>query len=119
MNVQMQKANMLAENLNDFIYFVNKNKNNNHLFNLDRLYHIQLLIEEHRLQILSDELKRINQFSWDEKYSHYLIDQITKALSIINDYVAIFENDLFMLTGRLYSLKNYVLMLEKTEKSII
>jgi hypothetical protein len=119
MNVQMEKANMLAKGMNEFIAFVYKHLKNKHssLINLDKLYHIKLLIEEHKLQILADELKRINQFTWDEKYSYYLINQFNKALTIIDDYVAIYENDLYMLTGRLYTLKNLVLMFEKTEES--
>jgi hypothetical protein len=114
MDIQMQKANMLAENMNDFIAFVSKNyKNkNSFLINLDRLYHINLLIEEHKLQILADELKRINQFTWDEKYTYYLVDRFKKALTIINEYVAIYENDLFMITGRLYTLKNLTSLFE-------
>ena len=115
MDIQMQKANLLAENMSEFLKFVNKHDKNSTLFNHDRLYHIKLLIEEHKLQILADELKRINQFSWDEKYSFYLIGQFTNALTIIDDYVAIYETDLFMLSARIYTLKSLSLSFEKTE----
>ena len=120
MNIQMQKANLLAEKMNKFIALVYKHLSNKQspLINPDKLYHIKLLIEEHKLQVLADELKRINQFTWDEQYSYYLIGQMNKALTIIADYAAIYENDLFMLSGRLYTLKNLVLMFEKTGESI-
>ncbi|WP_144552252.1 hypothetical protein [Bacillus sp. X1(2014)] len=108
MKFEMQKANLLAENINGFITYVQKchvNKNSNR-FTLDKLYQIKLFIEEYKFQILADELIRINKFDWDEKYTYYLVDQFIKGLKIIDEYVKNHYNDLFLLTGRLYTLNN-------------
>ena len=108
MNFEMQKANLLAENIKEFIKFVYKNYENkaHTIVNMDKLYHVKLLVEEHRFQLLADELTRINKFSWDEKYTYYLVDRFETGLSIIDDYVHYYENDLFMISARVYTLKN-------------
>ena len=108
MNFEMQKANMLAENINGFIKYVRRNheSKNPFRFNSDKLYQIKLLVEEFEFQILSDELLRINQFSWDEKYTYLLIDRFKKGMNIIDEYVKNNYNDLFLLTPKLYTLKN-------------
>ncbi|CAM3584821.1 hypothetical protein GCM10009865_30110 [Aeromicrobium ponti] len=107
MNFEMQKANLLAENINDFINFVEKNLDNN-IFNLDRnkLYQIKLIVEDYKFHILAAELLRINRFTWDEKYTHLLVDRFRKGLSIIDEFIERNYNDLFMVTGRIYTLKN-------------
>ncbi len=104
----MQKANMLAEHMNGFIQFVNKSvaDHNSFKFNSDKLYQIKLLIEEFRFQILADELLRINHFDWDEKYTYYLVDRFKEGFGIIEEYVQNHYDDLFLLSARLYTLKN-------------
>ncbi|MED3564033.1 hypothetical protein, partial [Bacillus xiapuensis] len=108
MNFEMQKALMLAENINDFIKFVHhqyENKNRTRV-EKDKIYQIKLLIEDFKFQVIADELHRINQYSWDEKYTLYLVDGFNKGISIIDEYVKNNYNDLFIFTGRLYTLKN-------------
>jgi hypothetical protein len=108
MNLEMQKANMLAENINDFIKYVQKShKNKNPLrFNPDKVFQIKLFTDEFKFQILADELLRINQYDWDGKYTHYLVDQFNKGIDIIEEYVQNNYDDLFLFTARLYTLKN-------------
>ena len=112
----MQKAIMLAENINDFIKYVhNSHENKNSFrFNIDKLYQIKLIIDEFKFQILADEILRINQFSWDEKYTYLLVDRFIEGLSIIDEYVKNNYSDLFLLTARLYTLKNLSLSFSRT-----
>ncbi|MFD0825536.1 hypothetical protein ACT8ZR_07665 [Neobacillus sp. M.A.Huq-85] len=108
MKFEMQKALMLAENINDFIKFVQKNYENKDRSRVekDKIYQIKLLIEDFKFQIIADELIRINQFSWDEKYTLYLVDGFNKGISIIDEYVKNNYHELFIFTARLYTLKN-------------
>jgi hypothetical protein len=103
----MQKAIILAQNINGFIKFVQSQKNkNNFRIDSDKLYQVKLFIEEFKFQILADELLRINQFDWDGKYTHYLVDKFQQGINIIDEYVKNNYNDLFILSARLYTLKN-------------
>ncbi|NRD79176.1 hypothetical protein HPT25_17600 [Bacillus sp. BRMEA1] len=112
---EMQKANMLAENINSFIRYVNKNYvDHNSLYtNRDKLYQIKLLIEEFRFQIIADELLRINQYSWDERNTHLLVDQFINGLQTIDEYVKHHYHDLFLLSARLETLKSLSLAFSK------
>lgn len=114
MNFEMQKAIMLAEQINDFIQYVQSNfKIKDSLYpNKDRIYQIKLWMEEYKFQIIADELLRINQFSWDEKYTYYLVDQFQKGINIIDEYVSKNYDDLFLFTARLYTLKNVIQLLQ-------
>lgn len=118
MNFEMQKANLLAENIKEFIKFVNKSYENkaSTMINMEKLYHIKLLIDEHKFKLLADELTRINKFSWDEKYTYYLVDRFQAGLSIIDDYVQYHENDLFMISARVYTLKSLCGAFNKMQK---
>ncbi|MCL6572211.1 MAG: hypothetical protein K6T88_11090 [Bacillus sp. (in: Bacteria)] len=115
MNFEMQKAIMLAEQINGFIQYVQRNyKTNTSLYsNKNKIYQIKLWMEDFQFQILADELIRINQFSWDEKYTYYLVDQFRKGITIIDEYVSNNYNDLFLFTARLYTLKNLSQLLQK------
>lgn len=108
MNFQRQKAILLAENINGLIKFVQKSHENKNDFRIhsEKLYQIKLIMEDFKFQIIADELMRINQFDWDEKYTHHLVDQFNKGMSIIEKYVKNSYNDLFLITARLYTLKN-------------
>jgi hypothetical protein len=109
MNFEMQKAIMLAGNIIGFIKYVLKrheNSKNSFILNPDKVYQIKLLVEEFKFQILADELLRINKFSWDEKYTHYLVDRFNEGINIIDEYVQNNYDDLFIFTARIYTLKN-------------
>lgn len=117
MKFEMQKAIMLAENINEFIKFVKKNDEtrNSIILNRDKLYQIKLLIKEFKFQIIADELLRINQFYWDEKYTNILVEQFIQGINIIDEYVENNYNDLFIFSARIYTLKNLSLPFRKIE----
>lgn len=108
MNFEMQKANMLAENINSFIRFVHKNYQNKPVINKnrDKWYQIKLLIEEYQFQIISDELFRINQYSWDEKYTHLLVDRLKKGMDVLDEYIKNNYEVLYILTARMHTLRS-------------
>ncbi|MFE4521098.1 hypothetical protein ACFRCQ_02950 [Cytobacillus firmus] len=107
MQYEMEIANLLAENINDFIAFINKNLERNIFYmDTDKLQKIKLIAEDYKFHILAEELIRINRFVWDPKYTNYLVNQFLKGLIIIDEYVQRNYNSLYMLTGRLYTLKN-------------
>ncbi|MFJ7511888.1 hypothetical protein ACIQW7_20870 [Peribacillus simplex] len=120
MNFEMQIANMLAKNINGFITFVrenHENENNCFCLNRDKLYQLKLLVEEFKFQVLADELKRINRFTWDENYTHLLVDRFRKGMGIIEEYVENNYSDLFIFTARLYTLNSLSLTFCKEEES--
>jgi hypothetical protein len=114
MQYEMEKANLLAGNIKNFIAFINKNLEKN-IFYMDtgKLRQIQLIAEDFKFHILADELIRINRFVWDPKYTKYLVDRFVKGLTIIDEYVQRNYNSLFMVTGRLYTLKNLCSLFSK------
>ncbi|WP_342430735.1 hypothetical protein [Neobacillus sp. FSL H8-0543] len=111
----MQKAIMLAENINGFIKFVHNKKTVS--LNSDKLYQVKLIMEDFKFQILADELLRINQFDWDEKYTLLLVDRFISGMNIIEEYVKNNYNDLFILSARIHTLKSLSLSLSQ-KKSI-
>jgi hypothetical protein len=117
MNFDMKIANLLAESLNGFVKFVYKCFDNKSRFiiNPDKLYQIKLFVEEFKFQLLADELHRINQFSWNEKYTHLLVERFRKGIYVIDEYVERNYDDLFIFTARLHTLKNLSLLLTKEE----
>ncbi|MBY0147096.1 hypothetical protein [Neobacillus niacini] len=107
MNFERQKAMALAKNIKEFIEFIHRQKNqNNFRIDTDKLFQVKLWIEEFKFQILADELIRINQFDWDGKYTFYLVDRFQQGITIIDEYVKNNYHELFILTARLYTLKN-------------
>ena len=121
MKYEMQKAIMLAENINDFIEYVQKSHENKNRFRFhpDKLYQVKLLVEEFKFQIIADELLRINQYSWDRKYTHYLVDHFSKGLEIINEFVEKNYEELFLITARLYILKNLSQTFTRMEREVL
>lgn len=117
MNFNMKIANLLAENINGFIAFVYKNQRNksSYILNTDKLYQIRLFVEEFKLQIIADELQRINKFCWNEKYSHLLVEDFRKGIDVIGEYVERNYDDLFIFTGRIHTLKSLIRSLREEE----
>src|SRR3954468_9208102 len=114
MNFNMRIANLLAENINRFIEFVySQDKKRSFILNTDKLYQIRLFVEEFKLQLLADELQRINQFSWNEKYTHLLVERFRKGIDVIDEYVERNYDHLFIFTARLHTLKSLSLLLRK------
>ena len=107
MNIEMQKANLLADHIDAFIKYVDKCYRSHTVYwNTDKWYQIKLWIEEYKMNMIVAELYRINRFSWDEKYTLYLVRQFQKGFKNIEEYVNHHYHDLFLITGRLHTLKN-------------
>lgn len=105
MNHEMSKALLLSENIKGFIDFVQKPKPSS-ILNPDKIYQVKLFMEEYKFKILADELHRINQFEWDGKYTYYLVNCFNMGITTIDEFVNKNYEDLFILTARLYTLKN-------------
>jgi hypothetical protein len=108
MSFEMQKALLLAENIHEFIKFVNScyEGRSKIILNKDKLYQIKLFIEEFKFHILADELHRINQFEWDGRYTHLLVDRFIEGMNVIDEYTKRNYDDLFMISARIYTLMN-------------
>ncbi len=100
---------MLAENIDGFVKFVQlnyENRNKSYIENPDKVYQLKLLVEEYKFQLLADELWRINQFVWNEKYTMILVNSFRDGMTVIDEYVERNYNDLFIFTPRLDTLKS-------------
>ncbi|THE13049.1 hypothetical protein E1I69_09265 [Bacillus timonensis] len=109
MSYEMRIATMLADQVDGFIQFVQENydhKHKSYVENPDKLYQVKLLIDEYKFQLNAAELRRINRFSWNEKYTYLLVEDVKKGLGVIEEYVKRNYNDLFILTGRLHTLRS-------------
>ncbi|ULT59026.1 hypothetical protein L1999_11070 [Neobacillus drentensis] len=117
MKFERQKAIMLAETIHEFIKYVRKSHENKNSFrfNIDKLYQVNLLVEEYKFQMIADELMRINQYSWDGKYTYYLVDGFKKGIDVIDDYVRNNYEELYLLTARLYPLKDLLQLFNRIE----
>lgn len=112
MNYYMRVANLLAENINGFIEFVQVNWRDKSclIVNEDKWYQVTLFVEEYKLRVIADELERINRFCWNESYTTLLVDDLKKALQVISEFVERNYADLFFLTARLHTLKNLTIV---------
>ena len=115
MNGNMKIANMLADNINGFVKLVyeSERKKSPFIVHLDKLYQLRLFVEEYKFQLTAEELHRINQFCWNEQYTYWLVDDFRKGLDVIEEYVQRNKEDLFLFSGRIYTLRNLCLLLRK------
>jgi len=99
LNFDMIKAKMLAEHIRGFMDYVNKSyqENNTHLSHPEKLYRLKHVTDEFKINIIADELIRINRFVYDKKYTAELVNDFRKATN---------EDDLFIFTPRLYTLRS-------------
>jgi hypothetical protein len=114
---ERQKAMMLAEQIRGLIDFVQKTyENPNNLYlDKDKWFQIKLIIEDFKFSIIADELKRVNEYDWDGKYTYYLVDHFTKGFYIIDEYVNNHYDELFLLTARLHALRSQLVLFHKNE----
>ncbi|MEK5440947.1 hypothetical protein [Fredinandcohnia sp. FSL W7-1320] len=118
MSYKMRIATMLADQIDGFIQLVQENyesKHKTYIENPDKWYQVKLLIEEFKFQLNASELRRINRFSWNEKYTILLVDDVQKGLDVIEEYVVRNYDELFILTGRLHTLRSFCTSLKKGE----
>ncbi|MBB6444311.1 hypothetical protein [Bacillus benzoevorans] len=108
LDFDQMKANLLAENIRGFFEYVQKSyrENNTNLSHPDQLYRLKNLVEEFKLNIIADELLRINRFLFDEKYTTELVNDFRRAIAIIGEYIDINKDELFIFTPRLHTLRS-------------
>ncbi|MDZ5472264.1 hypothetical protein SM124_10945 [Bacillus sp. 31A1R] len=108
MNVQMEKATLLAEQLKSFIDLVYRsyNKETHFEFHHDKVYRLKSLVDEYRFNIISEELLRVNKFVWDEKVTPVLVDRVKEKLVTIDEYVESNYQDLYLFSVRLSNIKS-------------
>ncbi|WP_231505540.1 hypothetical protein [Bacillus sp. EB01] len=104
MESKMRKAILLSENIEAFVKFISKHQEGNLVLEKDKLYQLKLFLEEHKFLMIADELKRINQFDWDEKYTLYLIGLFKKGLAPISEYIERNYSELFLFSARVHTL---------------
>ncbi|MGN1402044.1 MAG: hypothetical protein ACI4XL_11120 [Bacillus sp. (in: firmicutes)] len=110
MDCRMAMANLLADNVDGFIQFVSHNLNNESVFVKDtnKIIQLSLLINEYKFQLVSDELHRINQFHWNEKYTHLLAEDLLRGVTVIDEFVERNNQELFIFSARLHTIKNLI-----------
>ncbi|MFS0782580.1 hypothetical protein [Bacillus sp. 1P06AnD] len=116
MDFKMKKAILLAENLKDFVAFIYtfQGKKLSSLLHMDKLVQVRLLAEEYQFQIIADELERINQFSWNGKYTHLLVEELQEGINVIAEYAERNYDDLFLFTARIDTLKKLIVLVRES-----
>jgi len=109
MELERQKASLLATNLKSFVEFVDHiyYSPNKHLSHPDKLFRLKLIVDEYRLGTIADELMRVNKHAWDERSSPFLIDRFVTSWGNVTEYMENNLNDLYIFSGRVYTLTNY------------
>lgn len=116
MNSRMQIANLLADQVDNFIEFVKgQEKKKSLVLNQDKWYQVRLFLEEFRFSLVADELHRINTFSWNESYTILLVNDILNGTAVIEEFAERNYDDLFLLTAKLFTIKELCRLLKKSE----
>ncbi|WP_409250642.1 hypothetical protein V1502_10720 [Bacillus sp. SCS-153A] len=108
MNFKLERAKLLAVNLQGFIDLVNRTYEQHPFFVLkpDLLYRLKLLVEEFRFQLLADELKRLTRYEGEEKQTLMNVEKVDKKIAIIEEYIEANYDDLFIFSGRVHSIRS-------------
>ena len=109
MELERQKSILLATAIKEFVDLVISKENEpfSKNSNSDKLFRLKLIVEEYRLGTIAGELLRVNTHTWDEQATRILIDRFITAFKHIAEYVENNQNDLFMYSGRIYTLEHY------------
>lgn len=110
MNFNMVSAKLLALNLQGFLQLVERT-NTQHSFivlNKENLYRLRLLVEEFRLQALTEELLRLTKYEGEERQTLMNVEKISEKMMIIEEFVADNYDDLFIFSGRVYSIRSII-----------
>ncbi|MFS0635301.1 hypothetical protein AB1K84_05310 [Mesobacillus foraminis] len=108
MEFERQKVNLLAKSIQGFVKFVNRSYTERFLSisNPEKLYRLKLIIEEYNFSGIGSELERVNRHVWDGRATGMLLERFKSALGIVAEYIENNENDLFIFTARIYTLKS-------------
>jgi hypothetical protein len=103
-----QKVIMVAKHMNEFAQFVYSSYVGNPqlILNRDKHFRLKLLIEEFNFTGIADELLRLNKHTGELRETKMLLERFQSALSHVADYVDQNHNDLFLFSGRTYTLKH-------------
>jgi len=109
MELERQKLILLAIAIKEFVELVisSDNRGFDENSNSEKLFRLKLIVEEYRLGTIAEELLRVNTHTWDERASNILIDRFITAFQPISEYVENNQKDLFMYSGRIYTLEHY------------
>ncbi|MCM3584152.1 hypothetical protein M3182_00105 [Mesobacillus maritimus] len=118
MELERQKAILLANNIKEFVNLVNKSHVYDQFMDPNKSYRLTLIVEEFRITTISDELLRINQHTYEERSSRILIDRFRTAFKQIAEYVGQNEDDLFLFTGRIDTLVHDLDLFPKNEDEL-
>ncbi|ALC92822.1 hypothetical protein AM500_14535 [Bacillus sp. FJAT-18017] len=100
----MRRAILLSENIEAFVKYIIKHQEGNIVPEKSMAFQLKLFVEEYKFSVIASELKRINQFDWDENYSLYLIDLLRKGLAPIAEYIERNYSELFLFSAKLHTL---------------
>jgi len=108
MELEQQKAQLLATNIKEFVDLVQDGNNQpfGQLANSEKLFRLKLIIEEFKIETIADELLRVNTYTWDKQASRILIDRFITAFRHISEYVENNYHELFFVSARIYTLKH-------------
>jgi len=118
MELERQKAILLANNIKEFVDLVKRSHAYNRFIDPNKSYRLTLIVEEFRLMTISDELLRINQHIYEERSSCILIERFRTAFKQIAEYVGQNEDDLFLFTGRIDTLVHDLDLFPKNEDEL-
>lgn len=115
MNFNLERAKLLTLNLQGFIDLVSRIHDHQSSMGViqDVLYRLKLLVEEFRLQILADELKRLTKFVGEERQTLMNIEKVKEKMIIIDDFIQQNYDDLFIFSGRVHSIRSIIDTIKK------
>ncbi|MGD6801925.1 hypothetical protein FZC79_19980 [Rossellomorea vietnamensis] len=110
MNFNMSSAKLLALNLQGFLDLVDRTYRQHSfiVLNQDILYRLKLLVEEFRLQVLTDELVRLTKYEDEERQTLVNIEKVHEKVLIIEEYIENNYDDLFLFSGRVHSIRSII-----------
>lgn len=104
MKIQMEKANLLADNILLFVDMINKTYQQNKKSNLH--FQLMLMVEDYKFQSLANEIKRVNQVTAEKNYTLLLIGRFKKGLLVIEEFIERNYDQLYLFTAKIHTLKN-------------
>lgn len=104
MKIQMEKANLLADNILLFVNLINKTYQKNKKSNLH--FQLMLMVEDYKFQSLANEMKRVNQLTAEVEYTFLLVERFKKGLPVIQEFIERNYDELYLFTAKIHTLKN-------------
>lgn len=107
MKFEQERATLFGENLIHFAQYVLNSEDVNYLSDRHKLFRLKNIVEEYRIQLLGEEIVRLNRFSWQKEQSEVLIARACKAIENIAEYIGNNLDDLFIYSARIHILKHF------------